>query len=129
MLINLPEDWEDVEKAYNQIEMYCGSRGGQYPIGKDNWWHSGVHIHGGKPIKPLIKGKIIACRLADKFACIPRIKKFDDVEYSKLNDLERPLYAEDKNMYTLQHEGINQQALDELEKKHKGIKSWFEKSG
>jgi len=132
MTYTLPENWTNAKDAYNKIEMY-GKKGGQYPIGKNHSWHSGVHIYGTGHINPMIEGTIVACRLADSFAAIPRLKNImGESNLKKLSDLEQFLYKDpdgqepSDHRYTLRYERISETTLNELETIKPGIKQWFE---
>jgi len=122
----LPEDWKNAEEAYNLIE---GHTGGQYPIGNNHCWHSGVHINGDKPIYPMINGTIIACRLTDSFASIPRRKEIKHKDFEDLDDLEKIFYASPKSpitkdsIYSLKN--FDKNAYNDLIKTHPDIESWF----
>lgn len=132
MTFRLPEDWKDDKHAYEKIEMY-GKRGGQYPMGRNHCWHSGVHVYGGKPVYPIINGTIVACRLTNSFAVIPRLKILSGNGKESLNESEHFLYEkiEPANLYSNwklkpEYEQIDEELFNSLTEKQK---EWFEKEG
>jgi len=136
MLFCLPEEYKTVEEIYGKIECYGGMsspRGGQYPIGRNHYWHNGIHIHGCKAVYPIIDGVITACRLTDTFATIPKHPDIGKDEFNRLSILEKLLYKDTegkKSLFascTLQYESIDQSTLSELNERYPGIEDWFEK--
>ncbi|MDR0320571.1 MAG: M23 family metallopeptidase [Treponema sp.] len=138
MTFTLPEGWDKVEAAYSSIE---GRKGGQYPIGLNRCWHSGVHSHGYKPVSPMIKGKIVACRLTDSFAVIPRLGVISKIEWEGLNRLEQFFYEkkDEEEIYTLKYEQLGNDEINQLEEKIRtelrgnyeddSIKRWLREEG
>jgi len=137
MNYRLPNDCKKEEDAYQQIEPHS-RRGGQYPVGKNNCWHSGVHCFNldQKPVYPIINGAVVACRYSDSISAIPRLYKITKDEWGKLSELERELYHIENdqdhrnNIYTLKYEHLDKDAYnklcDEYKIKNKEIDSWFE---
>jgi hypothetical protein len=122
----LPEDWDNAEDAYKKIECHTG---GQYPIGNNHCWHSGVHINGDKPIHPMINGTIIACRLTDSFASIPRRKEIKQADFILLSELEKYLYGDPEGpipkngIYSLKK--YDKKTFNDLKTKKPEIESMF----
>ncbi|MDR0320557.1 MAG: hypothetical protein LBI28_03570 [Treponema sp.] len=147
MLFRLPEGWRNAEDAYNKIEARGGTeypRGGQYPIGVNGCWHSGVHIHDNQTnnsVSPLVKGTIVACRLTDSFAAIPRLINITNEERESLSILEQFLYKRNNGgkTYTLKYRQFDDNKMNELEEevrhvlgeayKPGSIRNWFKEEG
>ena len=148
MRYRVPGNFRSAENAYNAIEMRGGSdykRGGQYPIGSNHCWHSGVHIPENNEenkddkdlsVRPMVRGTIVACRLSRSFSAIPRLSQILKEDWGRLDDNEKFLYKEpqgritESSIYTLQYESLDDVALDRLAEENPGnpdIRSFFEK--
>jgi len=128
MSLTLSKEFDDTNDIYSRIE---GRIGGQYPIGMNHCWHSGVHLHNGEhwpkgaPIRPITNGTIVACRLTDLIPIIPRLKKISKEEKGKLSAIEQSLYSEnpdDDNNFTLLHEKVDKNTYNDFKEEKR---EWF----
>ena len=141
MSFTLPDGWT-MDNVFHKIETH-GKKGGQYPVGLYRLWHSGVHIvRGQEPtdrirVSPMLNGTIVACRLSDSFATIPRIGRITKDTMSALSRAEQFLYGEPvNNIHELQYDGLNEDELADLSRRFNAafpqegdIRQWFKRSG
>src|SRR5690554_6351494 len=58
-----PVDINDRDDADAKYLKGVSNRTGYYPVGRMNTWHGGVHFQGGRPLRVIADGKIIAFRV------------------------------------------------------------------
>lgn len=95
IFFNIPGDEVSADSAYGSNE---GCRGGHYPVGNNDCWHSGIHINTDKGkdtvVKPIIGGQLIAYRINENYITIPLAKEISSNARSKLNGHTARLYAD-----------------------------------
>lgn len=69
---------------------------GRYPVGKNNCWHSGIHIYHAvaSEVFPVIGGKLAACRIPNGDKLVPRLQRITKDEFDKLQPFEQRLYKQ-----------------------------------
>jgi murein DD-endopeptidase MepM/ murein hydrolase activator NlpD len=90
-MFRLPAGYSTITDLYNNTEIH---RGGHYPLGVNNSWHSGVHLHfsADMPMNPFLGGTVVACRLNTGYQAIPLPAEVDGDEYRVLSRGEQELY-------------------------------------
>ncbi|MBU2511437.1 hypothetical protein KJ966_08860 [bacterium] len=68
MKLNFPLKTVDLkgwQNATQHYEINKQSKGGWYPVGMNNMWHSGIHLDGTHPVHAVADGFMIAYRVTD----------------------------------------------------------------
>lgn len=94
-----------------------GEEYGYFPIGKNNKWHSGIHLYGPN-VKPLLSGKIVAYRHCNNYAEIDRKEVITAKEYYELDQ-------EGKECYIPSSEIEGNYDLKETKKKEKRSANFY----
>jgi len=73
-------------------------RGGYFPVGKNQCWHSGMHVStmSNFPVRPLIAGELAAHRINENYQTLPREAEISASAYAMLGDTARRLYHNPK---------------------------------
>lgn len=116
------------EGDYSQFETN-NNVGGYYPFGENGFWHSGVHVEGAEikgigkkdeersedekatftdeknAVKPILNGKIVACRINSQYKKIPLEDIIKSKEFNQLLQKYQNFYKYDKkkNRYLLKN--------------------------
>jgi hypothetical protein len=74
---------DDFSKLWEHIKSFYG---GYYPIGANNYWHTGLHVKGIEPVKAIAPGEIIAYRTTcAELDYVKIFKMFNDDKYPTIS--------------------------------------------
>ncbi|MDR1625628.1 MAG: hypothetical protein LBT33_03730, partial [Spirochaetia bacterium] len=91
--MKFPGDAKNLEGVYGNNEAHGKDGGGIYPVGKNECWHSGMHVFSDSGIYPLAGGELVAFRLDEAYRRVPREGRLTDEQYGCLDGDEKELYA------------------------------------
>ncbi|MBN2439824.1 MAG: N-acetylmuramoyl-L-alanine amidase [Spirochaetales bacterium] len=78
MALSYPIEITDASLIFENNET---QKGGFYPLGANNLWHSGIHLH-GYTARAIYDGEILACRLDEEY-CTDDLGEGDSITYSR----------------------------------------------
>lgn len=116
--MNWPKKKETAEDVYSENE---SGKEGFYPVGINNFWHSGIHIpftphikNEPNQVQSLFEGKLVAYRISSDYIEIERPEIISEVEFKNLIIESRRYYEEDNKNGVVRYKLIESEHIPNL---------------